>query len=29
LAEFKKGQLNDGSIAEMTELANGIAAHYK
>jgi F-type H+-transporting ATPase subunit alpha len=29
LAEFKKGQLNEGSIAEMTELAKGIAAHYK
>ena len=29
LAEFKKGQLNEGSIAEMTELAKGLAAHYK
>jgi F-type H+-transporting ATPase subunit alpha len=29
LAEFKKGQLNEGSIAEMTELAKGIASHYK
>ena len=29
LAEFKKGQLNDNSLAEMTDLAKGIAAHYK
>ena len=29
LAEFKKGQLNEGSIAEMTNLAKGIAANYK
>lgn len=29
LAEFKKGQLNDNSLAELTELAKGIAAHYK
>ena len=29
LAEFKKGQLNDNSLAELTDLAKGIAAHYK
>jgi F-type H+-transporting ATPase subunit alpha len=29
LAEFKKGQLNDGSLAEMVELARGLTPHYK
>ncbi|MBU3743506.1 MAG: F0F1 ATP synthase subunit alpha [Sediminibacterium sp.] len=29
LAELKKGQLNDNSLAELTDLAKGIAAHYK
>ena len=29
LAEFKQGQLNDGSLVKMTELAKGLAAQYK
>ena len=29
LAEFKKGQLNDASLAEMVELAKGITPQYK
>ena len=29
LAEFKKGQLNDASIAKMVDLAKGIMAQYK
>ena len=29
LAEFKKGQLNDGSLAEMVELAKSITPQYK
>jgi F-type H+-transporting ATPase subunit alpha len=29
LAEFKKGQLNDGSLAKMTDLAKGLMAQYK
>ncbi len=29
LAEFKKGQLNDASIAKMVQLANGIIPAYK
>ncbi len=29
LAEFKKGQLNDASIAKMTELAKNLMAQYK
>jgi F-type H+-transporting ATPase subunit alpha len=27
LAEFKKGQLNDDSIAKMVEMAKGLAVH--
>ena len=29
LAEFKKGQLNDASVAKMTDLAKGLMAQYK
>lgn len=29
LAEFKKGQLNDASLAEMVELARNLTPHYK
>jgi F-type H+-transporting ATPase subunit alpha len=29
LAEFKKGQLNDASLAEMVELAKSITPQYK
>ena len=29
LAEFKKGQLNDASIAKMVEMAKGLAVQYK
>ncbi|TAE17438.1 MAG: F0F1 ATP synthase subunit alpha [Bacteroidetes bacterium] len=29
LAEFKKGQLNDASLAKMTELAKGLMPQYK
>jgi F-type H+-transporting ATPase subunit alpha len=29
LAEFKKGQLNDESIAKMTNLAKSLAPQYK
>ncbi len=29
LAEFKKGQLNDDSLAKMTDLAKGLASQYK
>jgi F-type H+-transporting ATPase subunit alpha len=29
LAEFKKGKLEDASLATMTAFANGIAEHYK
>jgi len=29
LAEFKKGQLNDESIAKMVDMAKGLTAQYK
>jgi len=29
LAEFKKGQLNDASLAKMVDLAKGLAPQYK
>lgn len=29
LAEFKKGQLNDESLARMTDMAKGLMPHYK